>query len=345
MTREEFIAKYGKTFVADDKGGNAASEVAGQDVAEYYDRYIGPNALGYDTMRVGEFGLDTAQIAPIWQRSASKYSNSAQANDADGWTAYDYVNPHPTSNDLGGLGEAWKAVGRPLATMAAMYYGGNALGGLTGAGEALGATATPVTGGSVTGTALAPLGAEGITGASFGSGIGGDLLASTPGFEGALSGGALGSAGIGSSLVPAASGGGLLETFKDAGSFLKSNSGLTQLVGAGLGALASGDTQTKASSSKDPWSEAVPYLKDNLKTNANMQEYYRQNPFSTEQKTAYQGLLNTLANNQANAPGLLANASAFGQSSRGKMPAMQGLLSGTQAPAIDWNQYANIGRK
>lgn len=338
MTRDEFIKKYGTTFVADDKGGNAASEVAGMDVGNYWDMYLGPNAQQpYDG-----YGNPTV---PLWMSTAGKYSNSAQANDEDGWTAYDYVNPHPTSNDLGGLGEAWRQVGRPLATMAAMYGGINALGGLGGAGEALGATATPVTGGSVTGTALAPLGAEGITGASFGSGIGGDLLASTPGFEGALSGGALGSAGIGSSLVPAASGGGLLETFKDAGSFLKSNSGLTQLVGAGLGALASGDTETKSSSSKDPWAPAQPYLLDNLKTNANMQEYYRQNPFSTEQKTAYQGLLNTLANNQANAPGLLANASAFGQSSRGKMPAMQGLLSGTQAPAIDWNQYANIGRK
>ena len=328
MTRDEFIKKYGTTFVADDKGGNAASEVAGMDVGNYWDMFLGPNAQQpYDG-----YGNPTV---PLWMSTAGKYSNSAQANDEDGWTAYDYVNPHPTSNDLGGLGEAWRQVGRPLATMAAMYGGINALGGLAGSDVA--AMGMDQVG--------ALEGATPVAGSSFGSGIGGDLLASTPGYEGALSGGALGSAGIGSSLVPAASGGGLLETFKDAGSFLKSNSGLTQLVGAGLGALASGDTETKSSSSKDPWAPAQPYLLDNLKTNANMQEYYRQNPFSTEQKTAYQGLLNTLANNQANAPGLLANASAFGQSSRGKMPAMQGLLSGTQAPAIDWNQYANIGRK
>lgn len=335
MTREEFIAKYGKTFVADDKGGNAASEVAGMDVGNYYDMFLGPDAKS--TMTVG--GWDNPHEVPI-QWGQGRYSDSNPAFDA--WSN---VDPHPESNRGNGLDEAWKAVGRPLATMAAMYGGINALGGLTGAGEALGATATPVTGGSVTGTALAPLGAEGITGASFGSGIGGDLLASTPGFEGALSGGSLGSVDIGSSLMPAASGSGLWDSIKGAGSLLKGNSGLAQLAGAGLGALASGDTQTKASSSKDPWSEAVPYLKDNLKTNANMQEYYRQNPFSTEQKTAYQGLLNTLANNQANAPGLLANASAFGQSSRGKMPAMQGLLSGTQAAPIDWAQYTNIGRK
>jgi hypothetical protein len=76
-----------------------------------------------------------------------------------------------------------------------------------------------------------------------------------------------------------------------------------------------------------------------------MQEYYRQNPFSSEQKTAYQGLLNSVANGQANVPGLLQNASNFGKSSRGKMPAMQGLLSGTQAAPIDWASYSNIGRK
>lgn len=130
------------------------------------------------------------------------------------------------------------------------------------------------------------------------------------------------------------------------GSFLKNSPGLTQLAGAGLGALAnSKDTQNTNTQSTDPWAPAQPYLKDNLQTNANMQEYYRANPFSSEQKTAYQGLLNTLANNNANVPALLANAGNFGQSSRGKMPAMAGLLSGTQAAPIDWNAYANIGRK
>jgi hypothetical protein len=328
MTREEFIAKYGKTFVADDKGGNAASEVAGMDVGNYYDMFLGPDAKS--TMTVG--GWDNPHEVPI-QWGQGRYSDSNPAFDA--WSN---VDPHPESNRGNGLDEAWKAVGRPLATMAAMYGGINALGGLAG-----GSDLAFMQNGQV--AAANPVAVEGVTGSSFGSGIGGDLLASTPGYESALSGGALGSVDIGSSLMPAASGSGLWDSIKGAGSLLKGNSGLAQLAGAGLGALASGDTQTKASSSKDPWSEAVPYLKDNLKTNANMQEYYRANPFSTEQKTAYQGLLNTLANNQANAPGLLANASAFGQSSRGKMPAMQGLLSGTQAAPIDWAQYTNIGRK
>lgn len=237
MTREEFIAKYGKTFVADDKGGNAASEVAGQDVGSYYDMFLGPDAK--TTMTVG--GWDNPNETPI-QWGQNRYSDSNPAFDA--W--YN-VDPHPESNRGNGLDEAWKAVGRPLATMAAMYGGINALGGL-GAGSDVASFDL----GQTAGFDAVP-----VEGSSFGSGIGGDLLASTPGYESALSGGALGSAEIGSSLVPAASGSGLLGTLKGAGSFLKENSGLAQLGGAALGALASGDTQTKASSSKDPWSEAV----------------------------------------------------------------------------------------
>ena len=325
MTRDEFIKKYGTTFVADDKGGNAASEVAGMDVGNYWDMYLGPNAQQpYD-------GNGNPTV-PLWMSTAGKYSNSAQANDEDGWTAYDYVNPHPTSNDLGGLGESWKAVGRPLATMAAMYYGGNALGGLAGAGEALGTAALPA-------SQVAPL-AEFTFANEAIPAIAKASLADLAG-AGAFPAATLSAANLGNkTLTQMAS-----SALGPVSEFINNNKGLLQLGGAALGALSSGDTQTSASSSKDPWSEAVPYLKDNLKTNAAMQAHYAANPFSTEQKTAYQGLLNTLANNQANAPGLLANASAFGQSSRGKMPAMQGLLSGTQAPAIDWNQYANIGRK
>ena len=117
------------------------------------------------------------------------------------------------------------------------------------------------------------------------------------------------------------------------------------ILGAVGGAAASGDKTTSNSSSRDPWAPAQPYLIDNLKTNANAQEFYRQNPFSDLQKQQYQGLFNNLANSQANIPGLLANASNFGKSSRGQMPAMQGLLSGTQAAPINFDQYANIGRR
>lgn len=131
-----------------------------------------------------------------------------------------------------------------------------------------------------------------------------------------------------------------------AGSALTNPSNLVSLLGAVGGAAAnSRDSTTNKTTTSDPWGPAQPYLLDNLATNAAAQEHYRARPFSDLQQQQYQGLFNSLANSQANVPGLLANASSFGQSSRGRMPAMRGLLSGTQAPAIDWNQYANIGRR
>jgi hypothetical protein len=155
--------------------------------------------------------------------------------------------------------------------------------------------------------------------------------------------------GIGGAAVPGigaasaatkAAGGGLLS---GVGSFLKDNPMLTQLGGAALGALSAKDQTQSSTQTKDPWAPAQPYLMENLKRNAAMQDYYAKNPFSTEQKGAYQGLLNTIANNQANGNVLLGNASNFGQSNKGAMPQMQGLLTGTQAPIIDWARYANIG--
>lgn len=263
----------------------------------------------------------------------------------------------PGAQNTGAKGEFFGALGLALGGQALM---GN-FGGM-GAGAEFGATAAPVTGGAVTGTELGALGAEGLGGlGSAGAGFTGlgefpTALSGETGF-----GGGFGSVGAGGGLDSLGAVGGtagyggvtdaLLSSvasptwMEKAGSLLKDNKGLGQLAGAGLGALASKDAQTTASSSKDPWGPAQSYLKDNLATNAAMQEHYRANPFSTEQKTAYQGLLNTQANNNANVPLLLANAGNFGQSSRGKMPAMQGLLSGTQAAPIDWAQYANIGRK
>lgn len=173
------------------------------------------------------------------------------------------------------------------------------------------------------------------------------------GFAG-IGGGTGGSAGIGSGTTlggggASASSGGLGGIWDKATNYLSDPSNLMKLGGTVAsalgGAAASGDTTTSNSSNRDPWGPAQPYLLDNLKTNANAQEFYRANPFSDLQKQQYQTLFNSLANSQANMPGLLANATNFGQSSRGRMPAMQGLISGTQGAPIDWSQYANIGRR
>lgn len=172
--------------------------------------------------------------------------------------------------------------------------------------------------------------------------LGGGAAAAAPasyGAEAVLSGAAPGAASLGG-----LTSGGIGSTIASGiGAVNKALGGnLGSIAGGLLGAAASGDTTT--STNRDPWGPAQGYLKDNLATNANMQKYYQANPFSQEQQSAYQGLLNTNANNQANAPIMQANANSFMQSNRGAMPAMQGLLSGTQAAPIDWSKYANIGK-
>ena len=273
--------------------------------------------------------------------------------------------PTDHSNDgfFGGLAKTLGMDTNTFGTLAALGLGGYGLfssgalaGGAAGSGMSAGAAdaALAAFDASQMGTALPELAAIG--GESV-AGLGGLEAGGLGAFPSAMGtetgfGMGFGSAGAGAgiegyggivgSLAPGIGSSSMLDT---AGSWLKDNPTLAKIVGAGMGAASAKDTQTSASQSKDPWLPAQKYLLDNLQTNANMQEHYRANPFSNEQKTAYQGLLNTVANNQANAAPMTANANAFMQSNRGRMPQMQGLLSGTQAAPIDWNAYANIGRK
>lgn len=385
MSREDFLRKYGTTFVADDRGGNAASEVAGQDVGAYYDQYLAEGATGDGS----GFGYK--------YRDANPY-----------FDAWDNVDPHPESQDLGGFGELWRQIGRPAAMAGLGYLGVNALGGLMGgAGSGAGFSGIGGTGGSAgigSGTALGGAELAGAAGAGDVAALSGSQIAALnpvatgTGFTGSMAMPELaGSMPAGvtefSSMIPAtpaagtgyltsagmaggagsAAGAGLLGGATNAtgaligagtategaaamnaaqpsflsrvGSALTDPSNLVSLLGAVGGAAASRDRTTSATTNRDPWGPAQPYLLDDLAANAAAQEYYRARPFSGLQQQQYQDLFNSLANSQANVPGLLANASSFGQSSRGRMPAMRGLLSGTQAPAIDWTQYANIGRR
>ena len=161
------------------------------------------------------------------------------------------------------------------------------------------------------------------------------------------------SAGVTPSMIgnAAATGGGLLETIggalKPIGSAI---SGLNDFTGGNLGAIVGGlagaaaSKDTTTSASKDPWAPAQPYLKDNLATNAAMQKYYQENPFSQEQKQAYQGLLNTNANGLSNAGNYNQIAQNFMGSKRGLMGQMPTLNQGVTAPQVDWTKYANIGK-
>lgn len=83
------------------------------------------------------------------------------------------------------------------------------------------------------------------------------------------------------------------------------------VAGAAIGAVGSsmggggggGGSQT---ASKEPWAEAAPWIKDNIKTGQDLQRYYQQNPFNSLQQTGYQNQFSDLDQfrNQM-APGLM----------------------------------------
>ena len=80
-------------------------------------------------------------------------------------------------------------------------------------------------------------------------------------------------------------------------------------LGGLLGGALDGNTETNGgagTTSKTPWAPSTPYLLDNLKTNADMQKFYQDNPFNAQQKTAFQITFSDLDNLRNNvAPGLM----------------------------------------
>lgn len=109
------------------------------------------------------------------------------------------------------------------------------------------------------------------------------------------------------------------------------------MVSAGLGALSAANSLFGDGGggggqqvSKEPWAEAAPWLKANLKTGQNLQGYYEQNPFNSIQRTAYQNTLGDIDNFRQNVnPGLMAFANRLmntnysrtgGNPSQGPMP-------------------------
>ena len=59
------------------------------------------------------------------------------------------------------------------------------------------------------------------------------------------------------------------------------------IAGAVVGGLMSdgGEQQT---ATKEPWSAAAPWLRQQLEQGQNLQAYYQQNPWNNLQQTAYQ---------------------------------------------------------
>ncbi len=67
--------------------------------------------------------------------------------------------------------------------------------------------------------------------------------------------------------------------------------------------MSDGGSQT---ASKEPWSEAAPWLKENIAQGRNLQAYYQQNPWNAQQQQAYQNTFTDLDNfRNVMAPGLM----------------------------------------
>ena len=232
----------------------------------------------------------------------------------------DYVTK--VREDTGGrLGDWWNtdgtyggtfAVGGPMdglytaiALMLGGYLGGTALSGAEAAGLS-GLDAAMVDAGAGATNVGAAGGAVG--GAAGGAGAVGGGAGGLSGWDAAMAGAdGLSGAGAGATNVGAVTGGGL-------GSL-----GMSDLAKLGLSGLAAYDSRDQQStSSRDPWGPAQPYLRAMMADGASLYDRYKNNPFSEQQKTAYNnlgGLLNTINSNAG------------------------GLLSGFQANASGANNY------
>lgn len=119
---------------------------------------------------------------------------------------------------------------------------------------------------------------------------------------------------------------------------------LGPIAGSVVGGLMSGDSEQSQTASKEPWKDAAPWLRENLRTGQGLQGYYQQNPFNPQQQTAYQNTFGDIdAFRSQMAPGLMGFANKLMGSSyqRGGSTAgangsvggggMGGLLSSGQA--------------
>ncbi len=170
MSREDYLKKYGTTFVADDRGGNAASEVAGQDVGEYYDNYLDPNSTRTKTT----WDAGSQEYKTTGMGEGVSWDRGAHRDNLPYFDAWDNANPHPESQRGTGWEEGWRQVGRPIATAAAMYFGAGALNGAMGGATGAGVGGSTAGGGAL--GAAADFGA-GTYGAGLGAGEAAGLAA------------------------------------------------------------------------------------------------------------------------------------------------------------------------
>lgn len=84
------------------------------------------------------------------------------------------------------------------------------------------------------------------------------------------------------------------------------------LGSAALGAMGSGDSQQSTEQKKTPWEPAQPWMKANLQSGQDLQQYMQKNPFNAQQQTGYQNLFGGIDQmNQQIAPGLMGVANGL----------------------------------
>ncbi len=84
------------------------------------------------------------------------------------------------------------------------------------------------------------------------------------------------------------------------------------LGSAALGAMDSGDQQQSTEQKKTPWEPAQPWMKANLQSGQDLQQYMQKNPFNAQQKIGYQNLFGGIDQmNQQIAPGLMGVANGL----------------------------------
>jgi hypothetical protein len=82
------------------------------------------------------------------------------------------------------------------------------------------------------------------------------------------------------------------------------------IIGGLLGGSSSGSAQGGTTTeTKGPWAEAAPWLKQNLQTGQNLQNYYQKNPFNAQQQNAYSNLSQGTRYMNALTPNLMAQFS------------------------------------
>lgn len=119
---------------------------------------------------------------------------------------------------------------------------------------------------------------------------------------------------------------------------------LGPIAGSVVGGLLSDGGGEEQTATKEPWSAAAPWLRENLRTGQGLQGYYQQNPFNQQQQASYQNTFGDIdAFRNQMAPGLMGFANKLMGSSyqRGGSTAgangavggggMGGLLSSGQA--------------